>query len=64
MLALWTSATMTALSVSVVINQAAATSFIHIVMFAPSQASQRLRNTGPSRGINAAGSLISLALAW
>ncbi|MGN5477965.1 hypothetical protein ACTMU2_16405 [Cupriavidus basilensis] len=54
---------MTALSVSVVISQADATSFIHIVMFAPSHANQRLRNTGPSSGINAAGSLISIALA-
>ena len=45
-----TSATITALSVSDVISHAAATSFIHMVTLAASQASQSMRNTGPLSG--------------
>ena len=48
--AVWTSATMTGLVVSVVMSQAAATSFIHIVMLAASQASHNPRKTGACRG--------------
>ena len=48
-----TSATIRTLSVSDVISQAAATSFIHIVMLAASQASHSMRNTGSRKGPSA-----------
>ena len=55
--AVCTRATMTGLVVSVVMSQAAATSFIHIVMLAASQASQSMRNvrsfSGASAGVSA-----------
>ena len=50
-----TRATITALSVSCVISQAAATTFIHIVRLAASQASQSIRNTGRRSGCSACG---------
>ena len=53
--AVCTSATITGLVVSVVISHAAATSFIHIVMLAASQANHRPRKTGPFSGSRAAG---------
>jgi hypothetical protein len=51
--AVCTSATSTGLVVNVVISQAAATSFIHIVMLAASQASQSMRKTGVANGASA-----------
>src|SRR5262245_702207 len=51
--AVCTSATSTGLVVSVVISQAAATSFIHIVTLAASQAVQSMRNTGVAKGASA-----------
>src|SRR6187402_369013 len=52
--AVCTRATITGLVVNVVISQAAATSFIHIVMFAASQASQSMRKVGSFSGVSAA----------
>ena len=43
---------MVVLVVSVVISQAAATSFIHMVMLAASQASHNMRKTRFSKGAN------------
>ena len=43
------------LSVSEVMSQAAATSFIHIVMLAASQASHSMRKTGLRSGVSAEG---------
>ena len=51
-----TSATITGEVVSVVISHAAATSFIHMQMFAVTQTPQSMRNTGLSSGEGAAGS--------
>ncbi len=48
--AAWTSATITTLSVSEVISQADATSFIHIVTLAASQANHSMRKTGSRSG--------------
>ena len=50
-----TSATITTLSVSEVISHAAATSFIHIVRLAASQASHSMRKTGLRSGVSAEG---------
>ena len=58
--AVCTRATITGLVVSVVISHAAATSFIHIVMLAASQASHRPLKTGPFRGAGAAGVIIAV----
>ena len=51
--AVCTSATITGLVVSVVISQAAATSFIHIVMLAASQASHSMRKVRSFSGARA-----------
>ncbi len=54
--AVCTSATITGLVVSVVISQAAATSFIHIVMLAASHASQSMRKVRSFSGASAGAS--------
>ena len=46
---------MTTLWVSEVINQAATTSFIHMVMLAANQANQSMRNVGALSGASADG---------
>ncbi len=51
-----TSATVTGSRVSDVISHAAATSFIHIVRFAASEANHKPRKTVFSNGVSAAGS--------
>jgi hypothetical protein len=48
----WTSATRMGEVVSVVISQAAATSFIHMQVLAATQVSQSMRNTGTDKGAN------------